>query len=1021
MLALLSCAAFASAQSTLTEPFDTLRSDLWLLNAGEPGRAALDDGKLILDLTEAKRGKWAYAELHQGITLPARIEWDQCPAHDSVHTYFAGLLVWSLADKAGQQLSAGLGGGGLQRCAFLGPERGPDRIAEEGVWYHLTLDLQPAEQTLTLSRRGEAEPLLSMKANVGLARSPFMLAFFQNDPRLGPAFVDEYDQDRGATWIDNLTISAEKTQPATPPPPGTTYPYKVPVVFNRATRWITPADGLSRGCITYEAAERMLLTGAQSVSRWLRLERWDLKDPTAFPEQPCIEDSAEHRTLFRLPTGETEATFALRALQWDIEQHPVMEWDADAEGVEWDLELTATDGVRPFTWRLWKSEAATGRTAGRLDALKTYRDAGRPNRHAEMDFLLRLRATGDTAEPRQVKLWLALQGQEVIIPRAPIVVPEEEVRREGVTIEAIFVGGYGGIDTNDRRRLEAHFDGRRVPMQRVGGGGVWRGILRDLPVGEHTVKLVGGDAKATPAHPTTVSVTVTDLPYLDHYDQAMRSYCTPEGKAAGPLLGDLIAWIPYKTLAPESRELAFGRDAAQDVILTKWRSVPQADIDRYVQYMAESGVRVLRITPNVSVAEYYLDAGGHLAMHGFEQLSYILAAARRHGLRCVINLTHYPYLYPGTGNNPPVAQYFEAGYRHDFDWTSDRMWESLSGYLSELLGYIGDDPAVMAYTIAGENDQTLPVEWINRAHDLIKEHAPRQMVVLEQGGSIFECRDADPANYSVFRPAADGGVGFRTYDTYRYPNDCFMATAIRFFNLARPSHLGEVACGVNRTPQFITKLRDAMGLALTLQQPMAISWCATMLEDERRPLARAAERIDWTTFRRARPPVAIIIDKPDREQVQRLVQYEEALASIPLDYELIRPGAARQAYAQVLDARQPFAPPTLDPALAPLRVSPGSHTSYALSEDRRQLVAYIRNATHYEIRLCDINQVVERCRLDDQLRDLWLELPGIAPGLPYAVWGARSGAELAAGLTAEGTRLDLGSTSADVILVVAAP
>jgi len=327
----------------------------------------------------------------------------------------------------------------------------------------------------------------------------------------------------------------------------------------------------------------------------------------------------------------------------------------------------------------------------------------------------------------------------------------------------------------------------------------------------------------------------------------------------------------------------------------------------------------------------------------------------------------------------------------------------------------------MAYTINGENDQTLPLAWVNRAHDFIKARAPRQMMVLEQGGSIFECQGADPANYSVFKPAGNGGVGTRTYGTYQYPNDCYMAVAARFFDLSPPSFLGETACGINTKPGFVTKYRDAMGLALTLQQTMAMAWSAAMVEEQCKAFSEAARQVDWTAFRRARPPVAIIVDKPDKEQVKRLVALEEELASIPADYEYIRPAADRSGYVVVLDARtQSTCAGALPPAAAeriPIRPSPGNHCSYAFSSDSRWLVAYVRNATHYEIGLCDLNSI-ERYRLTDRERDLRLELRGFAGRSCYRIWDAATAKALGAGGLSGETRIDLGRTAADVLVLV---
>ena len=352
------------------------------------------------------------------------------------------------------------------------------------------------------------------------------------------------------------------------------------------------------------------------------------------------------------------------------------------------------------------------------------------------------------------------------------------------------------------------------------------------------------------------------------------------------------------------------------------------------------------------------------------------------------------------------------------------MWERLSGYLDELLGFTGQDPAVMAYTVMGENDQKLPQDWINRAYDFIKARAPRQMVVLEQGGSFRYEPRGDPDRHSNYRPAGDGGVGYRAYQTYRFQNDCFMAVAARFFNLAPPGFLGEVSCGINVTPRFVVKYRDAMGIALTLQQPMAIAWSAVMLEAQCRAFTQAARAIDWTSFRRARPPMAVIVDKPDREQVSRLVEYETFLSSLPVDYEYVRPDSDRSPYALVYDSRladtQNLKRDALPAALweqVPLRMSGGNHCSYALSQDRRWLAAYVRNAGHYELGLCDIRSV-ERYRLADRERPIQMALRGFADASRYRLLDASTAQVLAEGRFRRRHRIQLPPTPADLLLLV---
>ncbi|MBC7288250.1 MAG: hypothetical protein H5T86_09450, partial [Armatimonadetes bacterium] len=266
---------------------------------------------------------------------------------------------------------------------------------------------------------------------------------------------------------------------------------------------------------------------------------------------------------------------------------------------------------------------------------------------------------------------------------------------------------------------------------------------------------------------------------------------------------------------------------------------------------------------------------------------------------------------------------------------------------------------------------------------------------------------------------------YRTYATYGHPTDCFMAVAARFYDLAAPSYLGEVACGVNLTTEFRLKLRDAMGIAFALQQPMAISWSAPFVECERKALSAAAAMIDWTEFRRAPAPVAIIVDRPDSQQVERLVRYEAALAAIPLDYEYIRPGADISRYVAVFDARQDFRKPEIGKTIpdtaveaAPLSFTEGSHATYAVSADRRWLLAYVRNATHYEMKLCDVGREVELCRLADRKRSLRIHVKGMAAGLEYAVLDCQSATVVGKGRFDRGVIIELGETADDFVLVV---
>ena len=1022
----------AAEGTTFEESFDRARPGLWQCRAGGAAAAAISAGRLALDMSRPKGGKWAFADLHLSIHLPARIEWDQCLTHDSRHTYFAGALLWPGSKGERFGISAGLGGTGLGCIAFLAGERCEGRRTSEGQWYRLVLELERHQQTLSVSPLGSQEKQALLVEWQALVHGPYFLRFFQNDLRLGPNFPDTYDQDRGVTWVDNLRIRAARASAAKPTKPSVTNPHAVPIVFSRAMRWVTREDGLTSGAIAYDAAGWLALTGRSAASRWLELAHWPNLRPGQWPDMGNIRHTSGHKTLFMLPKGKKEAAFALRAFQFNVDQHPGLEWGAEPAGVQWQLQARATDGAHPSLWPLWQSEWSAGEPSGKVDLRAAYRASGRPHRYAEVDLLLRIRAGGEHQGPRQLAFQLGMAGRIAVVPRWPVVSTVRAAQGLGVPIEAILVDSQGQIVHDGEVGLAARVRGRSVGLTPVGSKGLRWGFAVGLPAGEHKVELVATDRSGNAAASTTLTVSVTALDFVSHYERQKRSYCTPEGRAVGPLLGDLFAWLPYASLREPQRQLILGLKQHAQLIeqdkrelgYTKWRSVPRGHIDAYLGYMAACGVRVLRLTPNVSPAEYYLDTGGHLAPHGMEQFAFILSAARRHGLRAVVNLSHYPYLSAATGKRPPVWSYMQAGYPERMKWTSPEMWERLSGYLDELLGFTGQDPAVMAYTVMGENDQKLPQDWINRAYDFIKARAPRQMVVLEQGGSFRYEPRGDPDRHSNYRPAGDGGVGYRAYQTYRFQNDCFMAVAARFFNLAPPGFLGEVSCGINVTPRFVVKYRDAMGIALTLQQPMAIAWSAVMLEAQCRAFTQAARAIDWTSFRRARPPMAVIVDKPDREQVSRLVEYETFLSSLPVDYEYVRPDSDRSPYALVYDSRladtQNLKRDALPAALweqVPLRMSGGNHCSYALSQDRRWLAAYVRNAGHYELGLCDIRSV-ERYRLADRERPIQMALRGFADASRYRLLDASTAQVLAEGRFRRRHRIQLPPTPADLLLLV---
>jgi len=195
--ALLALALQASAAAAgFSDDFAEHRTKLWQLSAGGTGKAAVADGRLVLDMSQAKPGKWALADLHMAVPLPARIEWDQQLAHDSPHAYFAGLALMPGSGAAKASFTAGLGGGGLGRCVFAAHTRSHEGVVEPGKWHRMVLEMHATQQRLTVYRKGEAAALLKLDSWAAVGGGPFFIRFFLCDSRLGPKLPDAYAQDR---------------------------------------------------------------------------------------------------------------------------------------------------------------------------------------------------------------------------------------------------------------------------------------------------------------------------------------------------------------------------------------------------------------------------------------------------------------------------------------------------------------------------------------------------------------------------------------------------------------------------------------------------------------------------------------------------------------------------------------------------------------------------------------------------------------------------------------------------------
>ena len=1060
----LACALCAgpAAAAEFHDDFRTRRPE-WRPIARADGKVEFGDGTLCLDLSSPTKGKVAGAELHLALAPPFTLEWEQCIERDSPHLYPAGLALRRGGEERAR-LSVWLGGAGLKGCwGYTGGQGAP---APSGKWYGLRLEVAADRQVLTVRERDGGtvvgEPAVLKHR---LPSGEYFLLFYLNaDPLVTPE-GDEYEQDRGICRFAGLSITAAGVRAAAPPAPVR----KVPVVFNRKMRWLDERDGLSGGFLAYDAAGNLPLTGAGAASDWL----------AAAPAKVAAAEG--ERSVLSLPAGAKGGRAVLRCFQFLLDGHPTLEVEGRPRNASWSLKVCIPDPYRAYQRVLATVPGAAG--SQRVDLRTLYRKRGYDHRYAELEFVLDV-TPKEPAAPAEVEFSLRLAPEACIAVRSPVVLSAAEAKTAGVPVEAVCVGADGQLLHGDQVRLLARVGKREVPLSERGNTGLFTGRLRGLGQGVHVAEVVvlgygeygkygqygkrkaavlptlpilpipergralalaaaapAGSAKAPTPRPATVRIRVHDGRFLERYDPAKHSYCLSDGSAVGPLLGDLYAWNPFVGInTPDERMIRgldeyrqFAERAGKPLELCKQRPLTRAQVAAYMEYLGRSGVRAIRLAPNVSTAEEFLDAGGRLAPRGFEQLAVVLEEASRHGIYALINVFHYPYWSAGTGAYPPVQAYVDAGYTGTASFTKEAARPLLEGYLGELLASLRDDNAVLGYSLTGENDQAYGTEWINGLHRFVRARAPRQMVTLEQGGGIQHAAGRDPRAYTDFEPAHSAGVGYRTYYSAGHPTDCYALVNARVYDLAAPAFLAEVASGPGwypgagatwSHPDFITQVRDSFWAALLLRQPMAFSWSACLSEGERRVPTEIARAVDWNTFRRRRPAVAVRLQNPDDAQLGRLMRYDAALSALALDYDLLWGDAEAAGYAAVFDARADYAAPEWGKNLPEvarrtqaLALLPGSGAAVLEGEDGT-LAAYVRNTVEHCLAPGYGDGVNELHRRREKPRPVRLSVRGRPVACRYRLWDLDTGRVVREGRMQGEIALDLGETAHDYALLV---
>lgn len=715
-------------------------------------------------------------------------------------------------------------------------------------------------------------------------------------------------------------------------------------VFNRSLEWIA-SDGT---VLCVPTAAPLLLTGTRQASRWF----------TAGPNEVSEVDEETSRFIKRDPKADVDHV-SLPPFQFPIEAFPEAELEVTEATHPWQF-LAGLKGRSgpPLYAGPWRE--GPGRIS--VDLLRMYRGKGYRHHFAQLQFFLAV-WTKEPAREAVLSFRLRLAGVPAVVPCLPVVRTVERVRAEGAPIVAAVVDERGRRRGKDAVSVEARIGGLTVPLS-DGGDGLWRGAVRELPGGDHRAELVAAwRGGGRPPVRTALEVRVTDGRFVG-YDPGLR-LLTLSGKPLGPLSGSYRGAPMFSDIGTPKETLVQGPEAWDAVKggawggqhanfggarygYHWWESLTPEELDRDYAYLARCGWGVVHLCQGWWVWER-LDAGGRLAPHGAEQLALAAATARRHGLRLLFAVSHYPL-----GKvSAPYAQYLEAGYKPaDYRDPGSKFYSMFKNYLAQFTDVFRDETGILGFTAAGEGDPDCGKTFVNEVHDFLRSRDPNHLVL----GEPHHAMNRDPL-YHVREGWKPRLSGMRTYFIDKKPleavgaqfklaglGDLFMAEGIFWGYSGGPTD----------TARYRERIRETLSIGFAHRSPLLLTWEERVAEDEHRILDEVRRAIDWSRpF--ARPRVAVRAGPeslPDAGKMA-LARYEAAFSRIPLEYFCLwEDGEVPAGTLAVLDARQPFREPsfaseggTLPEALRaemPLRLPTGLAANYSWSEDRRQLIAFLR-------------------------------------------------------------------------------
>ena len=464
------------------------------------------------------------------------------------------------------------------------------------------------------------------------------------------------------------------------------------------------------------------------------------------------------------------------------------------------------------------------------------------------------------------------------------------------------------------------------------------------------------------------SVPISALPAGPRPDRVRllpNGYFAKAGKAWLPLGGFYANWVGLPTGDGEwDKRLSF-TDASDEQVVA------------WLKFLKANGVTAQRfmLRTHRKNGMEPMDIGGRVNPGLFAAFLHHLDLARPFGFKFLLVL-HEDYTKPCyhnrdalekwclpwfAGENLNALPVFQRRFVRDGDligdindkYTDPDVLACQDSYAHEIIGLVKDNPLVFGYELENEMVEC-PASWANHAMATVRETDPNTPLCVSHGGGGLHT--ADPAWWKT-RTTVD----FYTYHLYPHGTtslemDYGLATDVltRYGRMGKPAFLGEssgdqFSYGPDRETRRWT-MRDLIWFSLCNGNPGCFFWNARGSELAEFKLAHEiAGRVDWTTFQRKRPGIAIRVPHPiDDDKWFRshegvaanamMGRYAQYYLDRGVNFDFAVDEAAD--YPQRADVNQ-FAPP--EPASADFGISPGCQLASLVRANGGEALVYVRN------------------------------------------------------------------------------